>query len=769
MRLLLACFLLLFIWFSLYGQEHTEIDSLINVLNTTKNDKARVDILLRISSAYSMISPEKAMDYAKQGLQIAEKNSDRYCTGDCYIQIGNIQALQANNAEAIECFKRALKTFEEAGKSPAKTYGEEWEYKMGTAKCLFYIGSIGQKQGSLDTAIEYFFRSLKMYEDLLSQYKNQNEKEEIDVGLASCFMGIGLVHWDQGAYEKALEYFFKSLKINESIGNKNGILSCYNNIGCVYRDEGLYNKATGYYDKSLKICIESDYKRGMSLCYGNLGLVNMELGKGTTEKKLKKEYFDKAIEYFLKSMEISKKLGDKSVIAQNNILIGVLYSQLGEHKKAIESCTLGIELAISIGELNILKEAYFDLSDIYANAGDFRKAYDTHLLFSQLNDSLFKSNNRKRFAEMQIMHEMDNKEKKIQLLNKDKQIQESEIKKQTFLRNSFIIGFMLLLILAFLIFNRYQIKKKANNELAIRNQLILQQKNELEQKNELLYSQNTEIVVQGEEILSQRDELAIKNELLTHNNKVITDSIEYAKHIQEAILPDISLMKDWLIDAFLLFRPKDVVSGDFYWIYKTEDVFFIALADCTGHGVPGAFMSMIGNTLLNKIVIEKKILIPSGILNELHNDLLYSLTQSGKLFENSMDISLCRIDLKKRKATFSLANQRAYVIQGGTLSALSGSLFSTGEIFPKNHNVIFEDFEILLEKETTVYLLSDGYTDQYSETESKKFGLPRFEKILKEIVDLSIPEQRERLNSLMGEWIGKGKQTDDITVIGFKI
>lgn len=769
MRSLLTSVLLLLVCFNLCGQQQAEIDSLVNGLKTAGNDKVRVDLLLQISKIYCMISPEKAMDYAKQGLQIAEKNSDRYCTGDCYVQIGNIHTLQANNAKAIECFKRALKIYEETGKLQAKTYGEEWECKMGTAKCLYQIGFVGQKQGSLDTATEYFFRSLKMYEDLLSQCKNPNGKEEINLGLAGCFLGIGLVHWDQGAYEKALEYFFKSLNINESFGNKNGILSCYKGIGCVYRNQGLFDKATDYYNKSLKICIESDDKKGMSLCYGNLGLVNMELGKAATENKLRKEYFDKAIEYFSMSMEISKKLGDKSVIAQNNISIGILYSRLGKHKKAIEICNRGSEMARSIGELNILKEAYFYLSDIYANAGDYKNAYNTHLLFSQLNDSLFKSNDRKRFAEIQMMHEMENNEKEIQLLNKDNQIQESEIKKQTFLRNSFIIGFILLSILAFLIYNRYKIRKRANNELAARNQVILQQKNELEQKNELLHNQNTEIVLQGEEILSQRDELALKNELLTHNNKVITDSIDYAKNIQEAILPDISIMKECFIDAFLLFRPKDVVSGDFYWFYKTDDIFFIGLADCTGHGVPGAFMSMIGNTLLNKIVIEKKMLIPSGILKELHNDLLYSLTQSGRLFENSMDVSLCRIDLTKRMATFSLANQRAYVIQNGKLLVLSGSLFSTGEIFPQNHNIIFEDFEIPLEKETTVYLLSDGYTDQYSETESKKFGLPRFEKTLMEIVHLSIPEQRDRLNSLMGDWIGKGRQTDDITVIGFKV
>lgn len=769
MRSLLTCLLLLLFLCKTYGQEQAKTDSLISVLNTAKDDNSRVDILLQLSNTCSMSSPEKAMDYAKQGLLLAEKNKDGYRISDCYLQIGNVHTILANNTEAIMCFKQALKTLEETGDPNTKTNEEKWEYNKGKARCLYHIGSVGQKQGSIDTAIEYFFRSLKMYEELLSLCKNSKETEEINKGLATCFLGIGLVHKDQGALDKALEFFFKSLKINESIGNQEGMVICFNDIGCIYRDQGDYNKATDYYNKSLKICIETNDKKGMSLFYGNLGIVHTELGKIAAEKKSKTENFNKAFKYFSMSMEISENLGNKSVISQIYIYKGILLSQMGEHKKAIESCINGVELSRSIGELNILKEAYKYISEIYANAGDYKNAYKSHLLFSNLNDSLFKSNDRKRFAEMQMIHEIENQEKELQLLNKDNQIQEAEIKKQTLIRNSFIIGFVLLLLLAFLIFNRYKIKKRANNELEARNRLISQQKEELVQKNELLHNKNTEIVLQGEEILSQRDELALKNEMLTHNNKVITDSIEYAKHIQEAILPDIGLLKECFEDAFLLFRPRDVVSGDFYWFHKAGDVFFVGLADCTGHGVPGAFMSMIGNTLLNKIVIEKKILVPSEILAELHNDLLYSLTQSGKLFENSMDVSLCRVDIKNRMVTLSLANQRAYVFQNGAISGYSGGLFSIGEKFPKNHNVVFEDFEIPLEKGTTIYMLSDGYTDQYSESESKKFGISRFEKTLEEIVQMSLPEQRERLDSMLESWKGNGRQTDDITVIGFKV
>ncbi len=257
---------------------------------------------------------------------------------------------------------------------------------------------------------------------------------------------------------------------------------------------------------------------------------------------------------------------------------------------------------------------------------------------------------------------------------------------------------------------------------------------------------------------------------LEEKNKDVTDSINYAKRIQEAILPSKEAILKIFPEAFILFKPKDIVSGDFYWFMETEDYCLIAAIDCTGHGVPGAFMSLIGSTLINEIVSDKKIIVPSQILQELNNSIIKVLKQDDS--ENSsrdgMDMSICRIDKKKSKLVFAGAARPLYFVRDKVLNDIKGQGYPIGGHYGLM-NLAYSDTEIDIQKDDIFYIFSDGYADQFRDGDKKKFTARRLKALITEISGDDMETQGEKLNANFEEWKGLGEQIDDILILGVKI
>ncbi len=281
------------------------------------------------------------------------------------------------------------------------------------------------------------------------------------------------------------------------------------------------------------------------------------------------------------------------------------------------------------------------------------------------------------------------------------------------------------------------------------------------------------------EVVEQKDEIAKQRDVVTYQKKEITDSIHYAETIQRAVLPEESILKLNFSDYFILFRPKDIVSGDFYWMSKKDDHIIFTAADCTGHGVPGAFMSMLGVSFLNKIVNETGVVQPAKILNSLRENIIMSLKQKGS-FETSkdgMDIALCSIDLKNMRLHFAGANnplvlirkeEREYVV-----IEMKGDKMPVGVYSRMND---FTAHEIDIRKGDTIYLFSDGIVDQFGGPEGRKFMKPRFVELLIKNQDAGMSIQREIFNSAIEEWINYSSdvsmpygQIDDIILMGVRI
>jgi serine phosphatase RsbU (regulator of sigma subunit) len=267
-----------------------------------------------------------------------------------------------------------------------------------------------------------------------------------------------------------------------------------------------------------------------------------------------------------------------------------------------------------------------------------------------------------------------------------------------------------------------------------------------------------------------RSEVLNYQKLLIESNKNITDSINYAQRIQKAILPEMKQVKGAFEDAFVLFRPRDVVSGDFYWFHETKTHIVIAVVDCTGHGVPGAFMSMIGNELLNHIVLEGQIIQPSEVLTRMHEGIRNALRQqTGTNAQDGMDLALCTIDKEKNKLYFSGAKNPLIYIQDGQVHHIKGDKWPIGG-HQRGLERNYRDHEIDLSLGQIFYVFSDGYQDQFGGGDGRKFMIKRLKQLLLDIHRLPLPDQCKALESTLDEWMtGTNEaQVDDILMIGFK-
>ena len=276
---------------------------------------------------------------------------------------------------------------------------------------------------------------------------------------------------------------------------------------------------------------------------------------------------------------------------------------------------------------------------------------------------------------------------------------------------------------------------------------------------------NTELQLQKNEIEQQKN-------LIEQKNCEITDSINYARKIQDSILLPETKLKKWLPQMFIYFKPKDIVSGDFYWFSKYENKYVITAIDCTGHGVPGAFLSMVGNTLLHEIVNIKHVFKPDVILTMLHTGIRLALNQSSEDSENEdgMDMSLCTVDAKLHRFQFAGAKNNLYVVQGDKLKILKANYYSIGgrQIRP-DMQVEFTCYDFMYDDNTSIYMFSDGYLDQFGGEDNEKFNTQRFREMILNNRNLPMEQQKAVLAETMDKWKGDRQQIDDFLVLGVKL
>ena len=589
--------------------------------------------------------------------------------------------------------------------------------KKGIAYSYSNIGNVYNIQGNYPEALKNLLVSLKIREAI------GNKK-----GIADSYNNIGLVYYYQGNYTEALKNHFSSLKIYEALSDKKDIASSYNNIGIVYSDQGNYTEALKNYLACLKIMEAIDNKSGIATSYNNIGLVYFDQGN-----------YPEALKNYFSSLKIKEAIGDKAGIAISYNTIGNVFIKQKKYKEAGEYLIKAKELSKEIGYKEYLRNAYSHLTELDSAKGNYKGAYENHKLYIFYRDSLDNEQTRKKIIQNQMTYDFEKKEAVANAeykkeIENQQALAEEKSRKQNVVTLFVVIGLLLVLVFAGFILRSLRVTRKQKQIIEIKSRVTEQQKIIIEEKN-----------------------------------KDITDSINYAKRIQEAKLPKKDEIYSSLPQSFVLFKPKDIVSGDFYFFQKNDKCVFIAAADCTGHGVPGAFMSIIGSEKLEYAISQST--DTSEILKQLNKGIKTSLRQSdsNESTRDGMDLAICYIDTENHIVKYAGANRPIWIIRKNQtdIEEIKATKTAIGGL--TDDNQYFDTHELKLQQDDTFYIFSDGYADTFSEQNGKKLTTKKFKQILIDIQAMTMQEQEIHLNNFIEDWKTGTEQIDDILVISVRL
>jgi serine phosphatase RsbU (regulator of sigma subunit) len=662
----------------------------------------------------------------------------------------------------------------------ASVYYTKLEDTTGLLRCTDKLGTLYIRQ-------EMYDRAFEEYSKILSYYQARNDFKNI----ATIFNQIGFLKFRKKDINSAIENFRKAVEYSEkggsddffltdawsniaicqqNFGNQVEMLRCFEKALQYAKNSGrtdevarinrilamiYFNKGDNYHAEMYCLsCIEAANASGnldvLQLCYKDYSGV---LEKGND--------FVKALEYYEKHLNLRDSLNYANRIREQQEEANLAEYEAIEQRIRNEIATEEIR-GLEMKSLRAESQRRENEIKLLVNERELERL-ETDRLAQSLMLEKERSERRQREQEVRALQQqqaidsllMERKDRDSialaqtnQLLEADKLQKETELKNERLARQLAVgIGSLMLLVAFVILLSLLSTRKK--------NRLLAEQKKEIEKINSDLEVKNTEILKQ--------------KEIIEQKNQSITDSIQYASRIQAAVLPPINFLNEWGIDNFILYKPKAIVSGDFYWGVKKENRIIIAAGDCTGHGVPGAFMSMLGHAFLEEIVNTREIGDAAMILNLLRDEVINTLKQKGLTGEarDGMDISLCIIDRKTGKLDYAGANNPLYLIRDSKLTKYEADRMPIGI-----HFISFTPFtnrSIKIEKGDYLYLFSDGYADQFGGPRGKKFMYKPFQDLLQKNHNKPMEIQKEILDTTFEKWKGDRDQVDDVIVIGMRI
>ncbi len=601
---------------------------------------------------------------------------------------------------------------------------EKRTFLLIKSSALNNIGYIFQNHGEIKQALDYYHRGLKIQEEI-------GDKK----GLAQSLNNIGFIYQGEKDAAQALDYYKKSLKIREEIKDKRGIGECLNNIGFLYRilgdpncksqieeackKEGL-NKGIIFYQKSLKIKEEIKDSLGIAVSLNNIGGIYLRLDE-----------LDTAMSYYQRSLKIRERLNDKQGLTNAMSNISLIYFKKKNYKEAEKLAEQSLKISQELGFPLMIQTAADMLKRIYEATGNYKKAMEMYSLFIVMKDSLNSQIAQKAAVKKQLQYEYEIKVAADSLRASDeKKIMNVQLDHVRTQRYALIGGILLVLIFATFMYNRFKITQKQKKLIEIKERETQQQKILIEDKQ-----------------------------------KEIVDSINYAQRIQRALLASDTLLETNLPEHFVLYKPKAIVSGDFYWATAVNNKFYLAVCDSTGHGVPGAFMSLLNISFLNEAVNERKINDPAEILNHARQRIIQNLSSDGG--KDGMDCSFAAFDFKNKKMTYAAANNEIWVVRNGKLIELEIDKMPVGKHDKDNQSFVQHDID--LKSGDMIYLFTDGYADQFGGPKGKKFMNKQLQELFLTVSSSTAIEQKNKLTSVFEDWKGNLEQVDDVCIIGVRI
>jgi len=597
-----------------------------------------------------------------------------------------------------------------------------------SSKIKWYLLTISEAEeqlGRLTNAIEINLAAINFF-----------KKNKDTINLARIFRSQGAIHNEFGNYATAQSYLEKSIAILLSSTDSLYLGKCYRDLAYNQLLQGKYLLAERHLNKSESFLAKVDTKELLRV-------------KATRAEMLLKQNRVDESKQLLKEVEREQELtNDKFGLIHTLLLLGRVQISQGSYIEAYTYLNRCVRLAKELNMAHISRQVFRKLSLIEEQRGNISSAYRYLQRYVILTDSLFniqKISEANRLENISAIHQ---KEKELQAQKETLLVNEAKLNKSRY-RQIFLFGIILFLLAMIAIsYNAYRNKRKANSLLSKQNLKIEKQRAMLEQRS--------------------RD---------------ITDSLNYARRIQKAILQTSEKPQQFFPESFLIFIPRELVSGDFYWFKKIDDIILFAVADCTGHGAPGAFMSIIGMFGLNQIVTEYKVTYPGEVLQNL-NELFHTLfdQKEGSEIFDGMDIGFCSYNIKTKELRFAGANIYLNVVRKSSEPPVSGTILHKNSNFSlyqikcerislgyTTEKVMFQTHSIQLVSGDVLYLYTDGYTDQFGGAMGKKFRPTEFRSILCDIADLPLIKQKDYLLETFTLWKGENIQVDDVTVLGVRI
>jgi serine phosphatase RsbU (regulator of sigma subunit) len=695
------------------------------------NDTSRINTLLQIASYYQNFDADSALFYQDEAIKVAND----FLTDDqpdsqlekAWIQVKKGTALKDMgwgyflNGD----YDKSRATYDE-GMLLVTPYAEQTLDQAVRKKAKFllaaYIGSTGVifiAAGDYPKALDYCFQALDLQQEL------GNRKGEA-VNLSN----IGITYMSQGNYPKALEYYFKSLAIDNELGNKDGQLRNYGNIGGVYMDMMMQDSALYYLNLAYDLSVELNSLRGQAINLSNIGVVHADLNQP-----------ELGLEATFKALELNERIGNKRGQGINLVNIGSNYITLKKYSEAEAYLKKGLVIADEIDALDIKKDLALNFSDLYKNTGRVERALEEYQKFIVYRDSLFNIDSERQSME---------KEQQFNLA-KDAAEDSVAFAKQKELDAMFIAR------------QDAELKAKNNQQVAMYGGLIL-----LVVFGGFMYNRFKVTSRQKEIIEGQKMEVEHQKHLVEEKQQEVMDSITYAKRIQSAILPPDRLIQEHLAQSFILYKPKDIVAGDFYWLRPAANGVLFAAADCTGHGVPGALVSVVCSNALNRAVNEFAISDPGKILDKVRELVIETFEKSDEEVKDGMDISLCLFSPSTLTLSWAGANNPLWIVRkdADTIDELKADKQPIGKFANAKP---FTTHTLNLQTGDTIYVFTDGFQDQFGGEKGKKFKASSMKELLLTIRDKSMADQHVILNKAFEKWRGLLEQVDDVCVIGVRI
>ncbi len=590
------------------------------------------------------------------------------------------------------------------------------------------IGNFYHSNDNYTEAIKYFTAASIVYD-----FKPKNLFQ------AKMYIMMGQVHHTLGKLSEGLKCYLSALYFFKHTKDKKREAATQNNVALAYMEMNDFNNAEKYFDSCMT------YRESVKDYYGIGQTYN---NRGTLEYK--KENYEKALDYY----RLGYEYRIKGNVSENGIIesitnIGKTYHKLKNQNSGLKWLTDALQKAKKINNIELQRRIQDQLREVYLELGDYKSAFESQKEFYTLNDSLFGFDKRLEIENTVLKFEVISKLRQDSLktqerINSEKMLSAEKEKRSNIILLCLLGGMLFMAFFIFLLFRTNRQRKKTNA-------IILEQKNAIDSKQ-----------------------------------KEIVDSITYAQRLQNAILADKSEIEKTFKEHFLIYLPKDIVAGDFYFFEKTEKHIFYAAADCTGHGVPGALVSVVCANALNRCVNEFKLTDSALILNKTRELILETFSRSGDEVKDGMDIALCVIENKnsisttgdladengnsierKFKLQFAGANNGLWLIRNGKLIEYNPDKMPVGKHDYQNKS--FTNHEIDLLENDVVYLCTDGYADQFGGPKSKKFKYAQLQKIIIENSKKSLSEQEKIFLTEFRKWKGKLEQLDDVCLIGFKM